>query len=95
MPKIGIFFPLEKLVQTSPSLQKCKAKGGKREERIESDIRKGSGDYRGYILSCMITQPQMEQRSDVLISLIDGLEAYNSLQRDNDREHGRGREELK
>lgn len=34
----------------------------------------------------------MGQRSDALIFLIDGLEAYNSLQREDDQETGGVRE---
>lgn len=35
-----------------------------------------------------MTQPLMGQRSDALISLIDGLEAYNSPQRGDDQDNG-------
>lgn len=41
-----------------------------------------------------MTQPLMEQRSDALIFLIDGLEAYNSLQREDDQENSGEGEEL-
>lgn len=41
-----------------------------------------------------MTQPLMGQRNDALISLIDGLEAQNSLQREVDQENGEEREEL-
>lgn len=41
-----------------------------------------------------MTQPLMGQRSDALISLIDGLEAYNSPQRGDDQENGGERSEL-
>lgn len=39
------------------------------------------------MLSRMMAQPLMGQRSDALISLIDGLEAYNSPQREDDQEN--------
>lgn len=39
------------------------------------------------MLSHMMAQPLMGQRSDALISLIDGLEAYNSPQREDDQEN--------
>lgn len=39
-------------------------------------------------LSHAMTQPVIGQRSDALIFLIDGLEAYNSLQREDDQEKG-------
>lgn len=35
-----------------------------------------------------MTWALMGQRSDALISLIDGLEAYNSLQRGDDQDNG-------
>lgn len=54
---------------------------------------RGPGGQRGYILSHTMTQPLMGQRGDALISLIDGLEACNSLQRADDQERGAGREE--
>lgn len=41
-----------------------------------------------------MTQPLMEQRSDPLIFLIDGLEAYNSPQRANDQGNSGEGEEL-
>lgn len=41
-----------------------------------------------------MTQPVMGQRSDALIFLIDGLEAYNSLRRGDDQENGGEGEEL-
>lgn len=60
----------------------CEAKDEKQGEQIGFDISSGSSKWRGYILSHTMTQPLMGQRSDALISLIDGLEAYNSLQRE-------------
>lgn len=62
------------------------------EEQIGFDISSGSGKWRGYILSRTMSQPLMGQRSDALISLIDGLEAYNSQQRKDDQENSGERE---
>lgn len=42
----------------------------------------------GLYTSHTMTQLLMGQRSDALISLIDGLEAKNSLQREDDQENG-------
>lgn len=41
-----------------------------------------------------MSQPLMGQRSDALISLIDGLEAHNSPQREDDQENGGEGKEL-
>lgn len=54
--------------------------------QIGFDIRSCSDERRGYRLSRAMSQPLMGQRSDVLISLIDGLEAHNSQQREDDQE---------
>lgn len=66
----------------------CEAGDREREEQIGFDISWGSGEWKGYILSHTMSQPLMGQRSDALISLIDGLEAYNSPQRADDQENG-------
>lgn len=72
--------------------QGVELKTEKREEQIGLDISSGSGERRGYILSRTMSQPLMGQRSDALISLIDGLEAYNSQQRKDDQENSGERE---
>ncbi len=75
------------------TLARCEAKDGERDEQIWFDISQSSGKWRGYILSHTMSQPLMGQRSDALISLIDGLEAYNSPQREDDQENaGEGEE---
>lgn len=77
---------------SSRGMPRCEAKDREREEQIGFDISSGSGEWRGYILSRTMSQPLMGQRSDALISLIDGLEAYNSQQRKDDQENSGERE---
>lgn len=70
------------------------AKDGAKEEQIGFDFSEGIGEWRGYTLSHTMSQPLMGQRSDALISLIDGLEAYNSPQREDDQENSGEGEQL-
>lgn len=60
--------------------------------KLKTVNKRSPGEQRGYILSRTMSQPLMGQRSDALIALIDGLEAYNSQQRKDDQEN-RGKRE--
>lgn len=73
-------------------MPRCEAKDRQREQQIGFDISSGSAEWRGYILRRTMSQPLMGQRRDPLISLIDGLEAYNSQQRTDDQENSGERE---
>lgn len=72
----------------------AKAKTARERRRLDLISGRAQAGGGGYILSHTMSQPLMGQRSDALISLIDGLEAHNSPQREDDQENGGEGEEL-
>lgn len=73
-------------------MPRCEAKDRQCEQQIGFDISSSSAEWRGYTLRRTMSQPLMGQRRDALISLIDGLEAYNSHLRTDDQENSGERE---